>query len=141
MIDLQNRIPVIVHNLKATQNLRLRDVVNWHRLVRELKGNGTPQSKLDLYLMLYDLLTGVCIAYESNPAHQPGVIYGPGWQPSGLTARRRTAAGAGRALPLELPTHKYAGSLRSECATKPRRPRRSWRRAAIGNQRARFGTR
>ena len=50
-------IPIVLQNLRAAKGWRFRDMVNWHRLVRPLRGMRTEESRLELYPLMFDLCT------------------------------------------------------------------------------------
>lgn len=68
-------IPIVLHNLRAAKGWRFRDMVNWHRLVKPLRGiQPSEQSRLELYPLMFDLCTRFEVAYRPNPASRPTQI-------------------------------------------------------------------
>lgn len=57
-------IPNMIHNLRAAKGWRFRDMVNWHRLVKPLRGLETEAARLDLYPLMFDLCTRFSVSYQ-----------------------------------------------------------------------------
>ena len=73
-------IPIMIHNLRAAKGWRFRDMVNWHRLVKPLRGLETEASRLDLYPLMFDLCTRFSVSYQ--PAATPLATRIPASKPS-----------------------------------------------------------
>jgi glycosyltransferase involved in cell wall biosynthesis len=57
-------IPIMIHNLRAAKGWRFRDMVNWHRLVKPLRGLESDASRLELYPLMFDLCTRFSVTYQ-----------------------------------------------------------------------------
>jgi glycosyltransferase involved in cell wall biosynthesis len=67
--------PAVMDNLAGVCDMRMLDVVNWHRLLVMLRGLSGGVSQLGLYQLIYDVATRLVFAYE---AHEPrGTIVPP----------------------------------------------------------------
>ena len=64
-------IPIMIHNLRAAKGWRFRDMVNWHRLVKPLRGLEAEASKLELYPLMFDLCTRFSVSYEAAHDARP----------------------------------------------------------------------
>jgi glycosyltransferase involved in cell wall biosynthesis len=64
-------IPTVLHNLRAAKGWRVRDMVNWHRIVKPLRGMKTEASQLELYPLMFDLCTRFSVAYQPSKALEP----------------------------------------------------------------------
>lgn len=57
-------LPIVFHNLRAAKGWRFRDMVNWHRLVKPLRGMPSEQTRLELYPLMFDMCTRFSVAYR-----------------------------------------------------------------------------
>lgn len=64
-------IPTVIHNLRASKGWRVRDMVNWHRIVKPLRDFRTEEATFDLYPLVYDLCTRFSVAYEPARSAPP----------------------------------------------------------------------
>lgn len=73
-------LPNVIHNLRAAKGWRVRDMVNWHRLVKPLRGTSAAEEKLDLYPLVFDLCTRFEVSYTPRKGDEPTHI--PAAKPS-----------------------------------------------------------
>jgi len=64
-------LPNVLHNLRAAKGWRVRDMVNWHRLVKPLRGTSAVEEKLDLYPLVFDLCTRFEVSYIPRKSSEP----------------------------------------------------------------------
>ncbi len=64
-------LPNVIHNLRAAKGWRVQDMVNWHRLVKPLRGKTSVEEKLDLYPLVFDLCTRFEVSYTPQKASEP----------------------------------------------------------------------
>lgn len=61
-------LPVVLKNVRATKNWRPRDMVNWHRMVKPLRGLPSQESSFDLFHLIVDCCTSFEVTYQPRPA-------------------------------------------------------------------------
>lgn len=68
-------IPKVMNNIRASKGWRVRDMVNWHRIVKPLREIQTQETRLELYPLIFDLCTRFSVAYKpftrEEPTHIP----------------------------------------------------------------------
>lgn len=67
MVTLRERMPVAWRNLSQARTWRVQDMVNWHRMVKPLRGEVGADLELDLFPLVVDLCTRFCFHYEPLP--------------------------------------------------------------------------
>ncbi|WFB35779.1 glycosyltransferase family 1 protein [Kiritimatiellota bacterium B12222] len=67
-------LPKVMHNLRATKGWRVRDMVNWHRIVKPLRDMKTEETRLELYPLIFDLCTRFSVAYKPYTSSEPSYI-------------------------------------------------------------------
>lgn len=89
-------LPNVIQNLRAAKGWRIQDMVNWHRIVKPLRGIKTEQCSLDLYPLVFDMCTRFSVAYQ--PAKEV--------PPTNIPPRKSSKAGEPRvALFVDAPEH------------------------------------
>lgn len=70
------RLPLVLRNVRATRNWSLRDMVNWHRMVRPLRERSADDGSFDFYHLIFDCCTSFEVGYL--PRHtRGGAVAGP----------------------------------------------------------------
>ncbi|MDF3130809.1 glycosyltransferase family 1 protein [Kiritimatiellaeota bacterium B1221] len=64
-------LPQVIDNIRAAKGWRVRDMVNWHRIVKPLRGFQSEQPRLELYPLMFDLCTRFSVAYQPFTREEP----------------------------------------------------------------------
>lgn len=98
MNQIAARLPVVMENVKGFQGWRIRDMVNWHRLLRPLRDMSQSTTDVAFYHILYEIFTLLAVRYEPcrNEPMAP-----PRWRRAPIDRQR----GPRVALFVDSPTH------------------------------------
>lgn len=77
MLLQDQRVPIVLHNLRAARRWRPTDVVNWHHLVWPLRQLPSLDTDFNMFQMLFGVFTRMAITYEPHPRPPPASAPAP----------------------------------------------------------------
>lgn len=78
-----DRLPVVLQNVRANRGWRPQDMINWHRMVRPLRGMAAAGGGFDFYHMIFDCCTSFAVQYKPRTPATPGLHAGEAFEGSG----------------------------------------------------------